>query len=85
MRALASRGGKAKRRKEDTQPRTVTHWDGTPERHVPYHPPLSIGRPERDRLVEVCYRARHVVLVVAALARLMYALAKLGSSAIAWP
>jgi hypothetical protein len=36
MRELASRGGKAKRHKEDTQPRNVTHWDGTPERHVPY-------------------------------------------------
>ena len=39
MRELASRGGKAKRHKEDTQPRNVTHWDGTPERHVPYRLP----------------------------------------------
>jgi hypothetical protein len=39
MRDLASRGGKAKRHKEETQPRNVTHWDGTPERHVPYRPP----------------------------------------------
>jgi hypothetical protein len=38
MRELASRGGKAKRHKEDTQPRNVTHWDGAPERHVPYRP-----------------------------------------------
>jgi len=38
MRELASRGGKAKRHKEDTQPRNVTHWDGTPEWHVPYRP-----------------------------------------------
>jgi hypothetical protein len=44
MRELASRGGKAKRHKEDTQPRTVTHWDGTPERHVPYRPPRSRRR-----------------------------------------
>jgi hypothetical protein len=29
MRELASRGGKIKRHKEDTQPRTVIHWDGT--------------------------------------------------------
>jgi hypothetical protein len=26
MRELASRGGKAKRQKEETQPRNVTHW-----------------------------------------------------------
>src|SRR5262245_64379088 len=38
MRELASRGGKAKRYKEDTQPRNVTHWDGTPERQVHYSP-----------------------------------------------
>ena len=38
MRELASRGGKAKRYKEDTQPRNVTNWDGTPGRHVPYRP-----------------------------------------------
>jgi hypothetical protein len=44
MRELASRGGKAKRHKEDTQPRNVTHWDGTPERHVPYRPPRSRRR-----------------------------------------
>jgi hypothetical protein len=44
MRALASRGGKAKRHKADTQPRTVIHWDGTPERHVPYRPPRSRRR-----------------------------------------
>ena len=44
MRELASRGGKAKRRKEDTVPRNVTHWDGTPERHVPYRPPRSRRR-----------------------------------------
>jgi hypothetical protein len=44
MRELASRGGKAKRHKEDTQPRTVIHWDGTPERHVPYRPPRSKRR-----------------------------------------
>src|SRR5262245_3969708 len=30
IRELALRGGKAKRHKEDTQPRNVTHWDGTP-------------------------------------------------------
>ena len=41
MKELASRGGKAKRYKEDTQPRNVMHWDGTPERHVPYRPPRS--------------------------------------------
>jgi hypothetical protein len=44
MRELASRGGKAKRYKEDTQPRNVTHWDGTLERHVPYRPPRSRRR-----------------------------------------
>ena len=44
MRELAARGGKAKRHKEDTQPRTVIHWDGTPERHVPYCPPRSRRR-----------------------------------------
>jgi len=44
MRELASRGGKAKRHKEDTQPRNVTHWDGTPERHVPYRPLRSRRR-----------------------------------------
>ena len=44
MRELASRGGKAKRHKADTQPRNVTHWDGTPERHVPYRPPRSRRR-----------------------------------------
>jgi hypothetical protein len=44
MRELAARGGKAKRHKEDTQPRNVTHWDGTPERHVPYRPPRSRRR-----------------------------------------
>jgi hypothetical protein len=44
MRELASRGGKAKRHKEDTQPRNATHWDGTPERHVPYRPPRSRRR-----------------------------------------
>jgi hypothetical protein len=44
MRELASRGGKAKRHKADTQPRTVIHWDGTPERHVPYRPPRSRRR-----------------------------------------
>ena len=49
MRELASRGGKAKRHKEDTQPRNVTHWDGTPERHVPYRPPRS--RRRRPRII----------------------------------
>ena len=44
MREPASRGSKAKRHKEDTQPRNVTHWDGTPERHVPYRPPRSRRR-----------------------------------------
>ena len=44
MRELASRGGKAKRQKEDTLPRTAVHWDGTPERHVPYRPPRSRRR-----------------------------------------
>jgi hypothetical protein len=44
MKKLASRGGKAKRHKEDTLPRTVTHWDGIPERHVPYRPPRSRRR-----------------------------------------
>ena len=44
LRELASRGGKAKRQKEDTQPRNVTHWDGTPERHVPYRPLRSRRR-----------------------------------------
>jgi hypothetical protein len=44
MRELAVRGGKAKRHKEDTQPRTVTHWDGTPERQVPYRRPRSRRR-----------------------------------------
>ena len=44
MRTLASRGGKAKRHKQDTQPRNVTHWDGIPERHVPYRPPRSRRR-----------------------------------------
>ena len=44
MRELASRGGKAKRHKEDTQPRNVTHWDGSPARHVPYRPPRSRRR-----------------------------------------
>jgi hypothetical protein len=44
MRELASRGAKAKRHKEDTQPRTVVHWDGTPERHVPYRRPHSRRR-----------------------------------------
>ena len=44
MRELASRGGKARCHKEDTQPRNVTHWDGTPERHVPYRPPRSRRR-----------------------------------------
>ena len=44
MRKLASGCGKAKRQKEDTQPRNVTHWDGTPERHVPYRPPRSRRR-----------------------------------------
>ena len=51
MRELASRGGKAKRHKDDTQPRTVTHWDGTPERHVPYHPPRS--RRRRPRIIRI--------------------------------
>jgi hypothetical protein len=41
MRELASRGSMAKRQKEDTQPRNVTHWDGTPERRVPYRPTRS--------------------------------------------
>ena len=49
MRELASRGGKAKRQKEDTQPRNVTHWDGTPERHVPYRSPRS--RRRRPRII----------------------------------
>lgn len=49
MRELASRGGKAKRHKEDTQPRNVTHWDGTPERHVPYRPKGS--RRRRPRII----------------------------------
>ncbi len=49
MRELASRGGKAKRQKEDTEPRNVTHWDGTPERHVPYRPPRS--RRRRPRII----------------------------------
>lgn len=49
MKELASRGGKAKRHKEDTQPRNVTHWDGTPERHVPYRPPRS--RRRRPRII----------------------------------
>ena len=49
MRELASRGGKAKRHKEDTQPRNVTHGDGTPERHVPYRPPRS--RRRRPRII----------------------------------
>ena len=49
MRELASRGGKAKCHKEDTQPRNVTHWDGTPERHVPYRPPRS--RRRRPRII----------------------------------
>jgi hypothetical protein len=44
MKELASRGGKAKPHKEDTKPRNVTDWDGTPERHVPYHPPRSRRR-----------------------------------------
>jgi hypothetical protein len=44
MRELASHGGKAKRHKEDTQPRNVMHWDGTPERHVPYRLPRSRRR-----------------------------------------
>lgn len=44
MRELASRGGKARRHKEDTQPRNATHWDGTPERHVPYRSPRSRRR-----------------------------------------
>jgi hypothetical protein len=51
MRALAAGGGKAKRHKEDTQPRTVIHWDGTPERHVPYRPPRS--RRRRPRIVRI--------------------------------
>ena len=51
MRELASRGGKAKRHKEDTQPRTVIHWDGTPERHVPYRPPRS--RRHRPLIVRI--------------------------------
>src|SRR5262245_12559687 len=49
MRELASRGGKAKRHKEDTQPRNVIHWDGTPERHVPYQPKGS--RRRRPRII----------------------------------
>jgi hypothetical protein len=49
MRELASRGGKAKRRKEDAQPRNVRHWDGTPERHVPYRAPRS--RRRRPRII----------------------------------
>jgi hypothetical protein len=44
LRELASRGGKTRRRKGDTQPRTVIHWDGTPERHVPYRPRRSRRR-----------------------------------------
>ena len=51
MRELASRGGKAKRHKADTQPRTVIHWDGTPERHVPYHTPRS--RRKRPRIIRI--------------------------------
>jgi hypothetical protein len=44
LRELASWGGKAKRHKADTQPRTVIHWDGTPERHIPYRSPSSRRR-----------------------------------------
>jgi hypothetical protein len=44
LRELASRSGKARHHKADTQPRTVIHWDGTPERHVPYRPPRSRRR-----------------------------------------
>ena len=49
LHALASRGGQAKRQKDDTQPRNVTHWDGTPERHVPYRPKGS--RRRRPRII----------------------------------
>ena len=51
LREPASRGGKAKRQKDDTQPRNVTHWDGTPERHVPYRPPRS--RRKRPLIVRI--------------------------------
>jgi hypothetical protein len=51
LRELASRGGQAKRQKEDTQPRTVLHWDGTPERHVPYRRPRS--RRKRPLIVRI--------------------------------
>jgi hypothetical protein len=43
MRELASRGGKAKRHKEDTQPRNVTHWDGTPSATSPTVHPAAGG------------------------------------------
>jgi hypothetical protein len=44
LRELARRGGISKRVKEDTVPRTVEHWDGTPRRLVPYRRPRSRRR-----------------------------------------
>ena len=46
MRELASRGGKAKRHKQDTQPRNVTHWMARPSGTFPIVRRAAVLRPK---------------------------------------